>query len=242
MTRCSRDVFWFALTYTLTKAMVAQSLSSGGPDGNRAPAHDKQHRIDERKKENTMRKVIVSEYVTLDGVMEDPGGAEGLKHGGWSFGFGGAEQQQYKFEELFACDALLLGRRTYEGFAAAWPTMPGTGAYGERMNSLPKYVASTTLSEVTWNATLIKGDLAEELSRLKQEAGQDVLIFGSGKLVQTLHERDLIDEYRLMIFPLVLGSGKRLFPGGNEKKVLKLVETRALGSGVVLLTYQPDKP
>ncbi len=163
-----------------------------------------------------MRKIIVSEYVTLDGVMEDPGGAEGFKHGGWSFGFGGAEQQQYKFA--------------------------GTGAYGERMNSLPKYVASTTLSEMTWNATLIKGDLAEELSRLKQEAGQDVLIFGSGELVRTLHERDLIDEYRLMIFPVVLGSGKRLFSGGNEKKVLKLVETRTLGSGVVLLTYQPDKP
>jgi dihydrofolate reductase len=222
--------------------MVARSLSSGDPDGNRALAHCKHHRIDERKKENSMRKVIVSEYVTLDGVMEDPGGAEGFKHGGWSFGFGGAEQQQYKFEELFACDALLLGRRTYEGFAAAWPNMPGTGAYGERMNSLPKYVASTTLSEVTWNATLIKGDLAEELSRLKQEAGQDVLIFGSGELVHTLHERDLIDEYRLMIFPIVLGSGKRLFPGGNEKKVLKLVETRTLGTGVVLLTYQPDKP
>jgi dihydrofolate reductase len=222
--------------------MVARSLSSGGHNGNRALAHCKYYRIDERKKENNMRKVIVSEYVTLDGVMEDPGGAEGFKHGGWSFGFGGAEQQQYKFEELFACDALLLGRRTYEGFAAAWPNMPGAGAYGERMNSLPKYVASTTLSEVTWNATLIKGDLAEELSRLKQEVGQDVLIFGSGELVHTLHERDLIDEYRLMIFPLVLGSGKRLFPGGNEKKVLKLVETRTLGSGVVLLTYQPDKP
>src|SRR6266516_2704317 len=242
MTPFSRDVFWSALTYTLTKAVVARSLSSGDHDGNRALAHCKQHCIDERKKENSMRKIIVSEYVTLDGVMEDPGGAEGFKHGGWSFGFGGADQQQYKFEELFACDALLLCRRTYEGFAAAWPNMPGTGAYGERMNSLPKYVASMSLTEVTWNATLIKGDLAEELSRLKQEAGQDVLIFGSGDLVRTLHERDLIDEYRLMIFPIVLGSGKRLFPGGNEKKVLKLVETRALGSGVVLLTYQPDKP
>src|SRR6266446_1820170 len=210
--------------------MVVRSLSLGVPDGHHALAHCKHHRIDESKKENSMRKVIVSEYVTLDGVMEE--------HGGWSFGFGGAEQQQYKFEELFACDALLLGRRTYEGFAAAWPNMPGTGAYGERMNSLPKYVVSTTLSEVTWNATLIKGDLAEELSRLKQETGQDIVIFGSGELVRTLHERDLIDEYRLMIFPIVLGSGKRLFPGGNEKKVLKLVETRTLGSGVVLLTYQ----
>ena len=186
-----------------------------------------------------MRKVIVSEYVTLDGVIEDPGGAEGFKHGGWSFGFGGAEQQQYKFEELFACDALLLGRRTYEGFAAAWPNMPGTGAYGERMNSLPKYVASTTLSEVTWNATLIKGDLTEAPSRLKQEDGQDILVFGSGQLVHALHDRNLIDEYRLMIFPVVLGSGKRLFPDGDEKKALKLVESKPLPSGVVVLTYQP---
>ncbi len=188
-----------------------------------------------------MRKVIVSEYVTLDGVMEDPGGAEGFIHGGWSFGFGGAEQQQYKFEELFACDALLLGRRTYEGFAAAWPNMPGTGAYGERMNSLPKYVASTTLSEVTWNASLIKGNLAEEVSRLKQQPGQDIVIFGSGQLVHTLTRQDLIDEYRLMVFPVVLGSGKRLFPEGSGQKVLKLAETRTFSSGVVVLTYQPDK-
>src|SRR2546430_9272200 len=159
--------------------MVARALSSGGPDRHRALAHCKHHRIDKRKKENTMRKVIVSEYVTLDGVMEDPGGAEGFKHGGWSFGFGSADQQQYKFEELFACDALLLGRRTYERFAAAWPNMPGTGADVGRMNSLPKYVASTTLSEVTWNATLIKGNLAEEVSRLKQQPGQEIVIFGS---------------------------------------------------------------
>ena len=134
-----------------------------------------------------MRKVIVSEFVTLDGVMEDPGGAEGFKHGGWSFQFGSADQQQFKVEELFQADALLLGRWTYQGFAAAWPTMPGTGAYGERMNSLPKYVVSTTLSEVTWNATLITGDLTEALPRLKQEAGQDILIFGSGQLTHTLN-------------------------------------------------------
>jgi dihydrofolate reductase len=214
----------------------------GDHDGHRALANCKQHRIDERKKENTMRKVIVSEYVTLDGVMEDPGGAEGFEHGGWSFGFGGAEQQQYKFEELFASDALLLGRRTYEGFAAAWPNMPGTGAYGERMNSLPKYVVSTTLEELEWNASLIKGPLAEEISKLKQQPGQDVLIFGSGDLVHQLTQQDLIDEYRLMVFPVVVGSGKRLFREGSGKKVLRLVETRTLGSGVVLLTYQPDKP
>jgi len=186
-----------------------------------------------------MRKIIVSEYVTLDGVIEDPGGAEGFKHGGWTFQFGSAEQQQYKFEELFQADALLLGRRTYQGFAAAWPTMPGTGAYGERMNSLPKYVVSTTLSEMTWNATLLQGNPAEELSRLKQEQGQDILVFGSGQLVQTLHERGLIDEYRLMVFPVVLGSGKRLFPEGSEKKALKLVESKPFASGVVVLTYYP---
>ncbi len=188
-----------------------------------------------------MRKVIVSEFVTLDGVIEDPGGAEGFKHGGWSLHFGSADQQQWKVEELFKADALLLGRRTYQGFAAAWPNMPGTGSYGERMNSLPKYVASTTLSEVTWNATLITGDLAEELSRLKQEAGQDILIFGSGQLVHTLHARGLIDEYRLMVYPVALGSGKRLFGEGSEKKALKLVEARPFTSGVVVLTYQPVK-
>jgi dihydrofolate reductase len=189
-----------------------------------------------------MRKIIVSEYITLDGVIEDPGGAEGFKHGGWTFDFGGQDQQQYKFEELFACDALLLGRRTYEGFAAAWPNMAAqTGAYGERMNSLPKYVVSTTLSQTTWNATLLKDDLAGELSRLKQEDGQDILIFGSGRLVQTLHERGLIDEYRLMVFPVVLGSGQRLFPDGEKKRTLKLIEARTFSSGVVLLSYQPVK-
>jgi dihydrofolate reductase len=109
------------------------------------------------------------------------------------------------------------------------------------MNSLPKYVVSTTLSEMTWNATLIKGDLTEELPRLKQEAGQDILIFGSGQLVHTLHERDLVDEYRLMVFPVVLGSGKRLFPDGSKKKTLQLVESKPFPSGVVLLTYQPVK-
>lgn len=186
-----------------------------------------------------MRKVVISEFVTLDGVMEDPGGAEGFKYGGWTFQFGSAEQQQYKVEELFQTNALLLGRRTYQGFAAAWPNMPGTGAYGERMNSLPKYVVSTTLSDLTWNATLLQGDPGEALSRLKQEDGQDILVFGSCQLVHTLHARGLIDEYRLMIFPVVLGSGKRLFPEESEKKMLRLVESKIFPSGVVLLTYQP---
>src|SRR5258708_23794050 len=124
MTPCSRDVFWIALTYTLNIAAGARSLSPGGPDGNRALAHCKHHRIDESKKENSMRKVIVSEYVTLDGIMEDPGGAEGFKHGGWSFFFGGAEQQQYKLQELFHSGALLLGRRTYQRISAPLTDIP----------------------------------------------------------------------------------------------------------------------
>src|SRR5215472_11683051 len=121
-----------------------------------------------------MGKIVVSEFVSLDGVMEDPGGAEGFKHGGWTFQFGSAEQEQWKFDELFKADALLLGRRTYQGFAAAWPAMPGTGAYGERINSMPKYVVSTTLSatDMAWNATLLPSDFAEALPRLKQEISQ----------------------------------------------------------------------
>lgn len=181
-----------------------------------------------------MRNIIVSEFVTLDGVMEAPNK--------WSFQFGRSEDQlQFKFEELKACDALLLGRETYQGFAAAWPTMQGAGEYGERMNSLPKFVVSTTLSEVEWNASLLKGNLAEEVSRIKQQPGQDVVIFGSGELVHTLMQQDLIDAYRLMVFPVVVGSGKRLFREGGEKKVLKLVETRTFSSGVIVLTYQPDR-
>lgn len=186
-----------------------------------------------------MSKIVVSEFVSLDGVMDDPGGAEGSKHGGWTFQFGSPEQEQWKSAELFQADALLLGRKTYEGFAAAWPTMPGTGAYGERMNSLPKYVVSTTLTDPTWNASVLHGDLAEELPKVKQVISQDILIFGSGQLVDALTAQGLVDEYRLMIFPVVLGSGKRIFPDGDAKKTLKLVESKAFASGVVVLTYQP---
>lgn len=188
-----------------------------------------------------MGKIVVSEFVSLDGVMEDPGGAEGFKYGGWTFQFGGAEQEQFKSEELFKADALLLGRRTFQGFAAAWPTMPGTGAYGERMNSLPKYVVSATLSDMTWNATLLPSDFAAEMPGLKQKINQDILIFGSAQLAHSLHAQGLIDEYRLMVFPVVLGSGKRLFPAGGEKQALKLVESRPFASGVVVLTYQPAR-
>ncbi len=182
-----------------------------------------------------MRKLVVSEYVTLDGVMENPGGS-------WSFQFWNEEAAKYKYDELFASDALLLGRVTYEGFAAAWPTMTGTGEFGERMNSLPKYVVSTTLSDLTWNnSRLIKASVVEEIAKLKQQEGKDILVGGSADLVHTLMQHDLIDEYKLMVHPIVVGSGKRLFKEGSEKKVLKLIDTKTFSSGVVILSYEPTK-
>jgi dihydrofolate reductase len=181
-----------------------------------------------------MRKVVVSEFVSLDGVMEDPQ---------WTFQFESKEQDKFKFDELKASDALLLGRVTYDGFAAAWPNMiEQTGEYGEMMNGYPKHVVSTTLAEVEWNnSRLIKGNIADEISKLKQQPGKDILVFGSCGLAQTLMQIDLIDEYRLMVFPVVLGSGKRLFGDGIDKKVFRLAETKTFGSGVVVLTYHLDK-
>jgi dihydrofolate reductase len=179
-----------------------------------------------------MRRVIASEFVSLDGVMEDPS---------WTFQFTSEEQGKFKFDELSVSDTLLLGRVTYEGFAAAWPHMTEQyGEYADMMNGYPKYVVSTSLEEAEWNnSTLIKENVAEEVSRLKQQPGGDILIFGSGDLVNTLMQHDLIDEYRLMVFPVVVGSGKRLFKDGIETKVLRLVETKTFGSGVVVLSYQP---
>jgi dihydrofolate reductase len=179
-----------------------------------------------------MRKVVVTEYVTLDGVMEEPGT--------WSFQFWNEEAAQFKFDELFASDALLLGRVTYQGFAAAWPSMTDEQGFADRMNNLPKYVVSTTLEAVEWNnSTLIKENIPEEVSKLKQQSGQDILIGGSGELVRTLMQRDLIDEYRFMVHPIVLGSGKRLFRDGSDPTTLRLVDTRTTSTGVVILTYQP---
>ncbi len=179
-----------------------------------------------------MRKVIASEFVSLDGVMEDPN---------WTFQFTSEEGWKFKFDELSASDALLLGRATYEGFAAAWPHMTEQyGDYADMMNGYPKYVVSTTLEEAKWNnSTLIKENVVAEVSRLKQQPGGDILIFGSGVLVNTLMQHDLIDEYRLMLVPVVVGSGKRLFRDGSDTKALRLVETKTFGSGVVVLSYRP---
>ena len=179
-----------------------------------------------------MRKVVATEYLTLDGIMEEPGQ--------WSFQFWTEEAAQFKSEELFAADALLLGRVTYEGFAAAWPNMPDTGDFGVRMNTLPKYVVSTTLDTAEWNnSTIIKEQAVEEISRLKQQPGQDILLEGSGTLVRSLIPHNLIDEYRLMVHPIMLGNGRRLFHEGMPKTILKMVGSKSFSSGVVVLTYQP---
>ncbi len=188
-----------------------------------------------------MRKVVVTEYVTLDGVMEDPGGGEKSKHGGWSFQFWSDEAAKFKYDELFAGDALLLGRVTYEGFAKAWPSMKDEAGFADRMNSIPKYVVSSTLKNLEWNNShLIEGDIAEAVSRLKEEPGLDILVAGSARLVHTLMEHDLVDEYRLMVHPVLVGDGTRLFPPQSEGNVvMRLVDTKTFSSGIVVLSYQP---
>ncbi len=178
-----------------------------------------------------MRKVVVSEFVSLDGVMENPG---------WTLQFESEDRDRFKFDELAAADAVLLGRKTYEGFAAVWPGMAEeTGEYGAWMNGYPKHVASTTLEEpLEWNASLIGPDLPKEVSGLKNRPGKDILVFGSADLVNALTQHDLVDEYRLMVFPVVVGSGKRLFKDGLDTKALEHTGTQTLASGAVVLTYR----
>jgi dihydrofolate reductase len=180
-----------------------------------------------------MRRIIVTEFLTLDGIMEAPNE--------WSLQYWTDEIARYKYNELFASDALLLGRVTYQGFAAAWPSMKDEEGFADRMNNLPKFVVSTTLKNVEWNnSKLINGNVAEEVSRLKEQSGQDILIAGSADLIHTLMPCDLIDEYRLLVYPILVGSGKRLFTNEN-RAALKLVETQSFSSGTVLLRYQADK-
>jgi dihydrofolate reductase len=186
-----------------------------------------------------MGRIVVTEFVSLDGVMEDPGGSENFKHGGWSFEIGrGDEGDKFKLDEAFASEALLLGRRTYEGFAAAWPSREGE--FADKFNTMPKYVVSSTLAAPEWqNSTVLKGDLGTEVTKLKQEYDGDIVVHGSAQLVQTLLEQDLVDELRLMVYPIVLGSGKRIFGELNDKKPLRLVDSKIVGDGVAILTYEP---
>ena len=184
--------------------------------------------------ESPYRNLIVSEFLTLDGVMEAPEE--------WSFQFFSEEQGDYKHDELFASGALLLGRETYQSFAGAWPDRTDEAGFADRMNSLPKYVVSTSLEEAEWNnSTIIDGNVAEEVAALKQKPGQDILVNGSAELVNSLMEADLVDEYRLMVHPVVQGSGKRLFADGGDPTTMSLVETEAFSSGVVVHTYEPSE-
>jgi dihydrofolate reductase len=184
-----------------------------------------------------MRKLIVTEFVTLDGVMEAPGGEPTHPHSGWVFDFMGDEQQQYKLDEVLEADVHLLGRVTYESFAGAWPEREGV--FADKMNSMRKYVVTTTLGELEWNnSTPIRGDVAEEVAKLKAEDGGPILVAGSRTLVHSLMRHDLIDEYRLMVFPVALGSGDRLFPESPDKTTLELVDTRTFDSGVQVNTYR----
>ena len=185
-----------------------------------------------------MRRIVVTEFVSADGVMEDPGGAEGFRHGGWTFKFNDEEGMKYKLDETLAHDALLLGRVTYEGFAKAWPGITDDAGFADKMNSMPKYVVSRTLTEATWNnSTILRGDLAEEVGALKAKDGGDILVAGSASLVRGLTELGLVDEYRLMVFPIALGEGKRLFDCLGEAATLRLIDSRPLPSGTVILTY-----
>ena len=187
-----------------------------------------------------MGKLVVTEFITLDGVIEDPGGSEGSEHGGWSFRHHAPDGDGFKMEELQAADAQLLGRVTYEGFAAAWPAMEeSTGEFGRKMNAMPKYVVSTTLTEATWkNTTIIANDVAAEVAKVKHRYTGDILVAGSADLTRTLAEHHLVDEYRLMVHPVVLGSGKRLFDGAPPAD-LELAESRKVGPYVLLLIYRP---
>jgi len=187
-----------------------------------------------------MGRVVAAEYVTVDGVMTDPGGVGEIDRGGWSNPYFDDELAKDQSEQLFASDGLLLGRVTFEGFAAAWPSMEETeGEFAIRMNTLPKFVASKTLEEpLPWNGTLLRGDPAAAVAQLKEQPG-DLLIYGSGQLVGVLHAHGLIDEYRLMVFPVTLGEGRHLFGDGNDKRDLRLIGAKTTRTGVALLTYQP---
>ncbi|HKP18777.1 MAG TPA: dihydrofolate reductase family protein [Gaiellaceae bacterium] len=183
-----------------------------------------------------MGKLVVSEFVTVDGVMEDPGGAEGFERGGWAFQFErGAEGDKFKLDEALAADALLLGRKTYEGFAAAWPSRTDEAGFADKMNSMPKFVVSTTLRDPEWsNSTVIGADLAGEVETLKEQF-ETILVYGSGQLVHALLQHKLVDELVLMVFPVLLGSGKRLFAEGLDRAGFDVVETTPMGQVVTLI-------
>src|SRR5438874_8350329 len=186
-----------------------------------------------------MGDLVVTEFLSLDGVFEDPGGAEGYEHGGWTFEYDrGEDGNQFKLDELLDAQVQLLGRKTYEGFAAAWPSREGP--FADKLNNDPKVVVSSTLTDPEWhNTTVISGDVVAEVTKLKDETDGVVLVAGSGTLAGTLLEADLVDELRLMVFPTILGRGRRLFPDGIDRRKLRLAEAKTVGSdGVQVQIYQ----
>jgi len=203
----------------------------------------RRHHHNERRLE--MGRIVASEFITVDGVIEAPGGGEAFEHAGWSFEFDrGQDGNKFKYDELMAADAQMLGRVTYQGFAAAWPSMTDMGEFGEKMNEMPKYVVSSTLAaeDAGWkNSTVITGDnFVTQVELLKEQVEGDILVAGSAQLVRSLLEYDLLDELRLMVFPIVLGSGKRLFGEADTKKRLRLSDSTAVGAdGIFVLTYAP---
>jgi len=186
-----------------------------------------------------MRKIIVTEFITLDGVIEAPGGNETPHpHGGWQFKYQSPEGGKYKIDELSNVDALLLGKITYEAFAAYWPDQTGEG-FADPINKMPKYVVSRSLQKVEWNNSHILRDVTKEVTALKKSDGGDILVYGSATLVKSLLQHDLVDELRLMVHPLSIGGGLRLFDDNLELKKFELKHSRALDNGVLILEYQP---
>ena len=187
-----------------------------------------------------MGKIVVTTNVSLDGIVQDPDGEEGFRHGGWFRQFGGKDLEEWtrvETDEALQCEAMLLGRKSDEWFATRW--LNRTGEWADRLNSMPKYVVSSTLTEPKWsNATVIRGDIVGEISRLKQDISGEILVYASYQLVHTLIEHDLVDELRLVIFPVVLGDGERLFGETSDKKPMRLVDTKTIGDGLVFLTYE----
>jgi dihydrofolate reductase len=190
-----------------------------------------------------MGRIVVTEFISLDGVIEDPGGSEDFKHGGWSFEFNrGEDGNRFKLEETQNTEAMLLGRVTYEGFAEAWPqrSEEDETGFADKFNTMPKYVVSSKLKEpLEWNnSKLLEGDPIKATEKLKEELDGEIVVHGSATLAQSLIENDLVDEIRLMVFPVVLGAGKRLFAETSDKKPMKLVESKTVGDGVSILTFQ----
>jgi dihydrofolate reductase len=187
-----------------------------------------------------MGRIVVTEFVSLDGVMEDPGGSEHSKHGAWTFKFSRSDAgDKFKMDEVNNAEAQLLGRVTYDGFAQAWPKMSGD-PFSDKFNSMPKYVVSQTLKKADWNnSTILKGDVVDEVKKLKQKVKGDILVSGSARLVQTLIANDLVDQLNLMVYPIILGSGKRLYDEAGESKTLQLAESKTVGDGVLILIYKP---